>query len=184
MSYCIKYNFKPLEALREAVANAIIHRDYSVYGTSLMIEVNDDSVAISNPGGLPFVFNKNKIGTVSIRRNELIADMFARMDKAERVGTGFKRIKDILEKENLPFPKIESDTFCRVMFKRPVKSMSSEKTREKIINLIKENKYITTEELANKTGLSVKGIEWNIQQLKAKKILKRVGPDKGGYWKV
>lgn len=84
----------------------------------------------------------------------------------------------------LLFPEIESDTCCRVTFKRPAKFRGSERTREKIISLIKENKYITTEELADKTGLSIKGIEWNIQQLKAKKMLKRVGPDKGGYWKV
>lgn len=110
--------------------------------------------------------------------------MFARMDKAERAGTGFKRIKDILDKEKFPFPQIENDTFCRVTFKRPAKSRGSKKTVEKILGLIRENNEITQEELAEKTGLLRRGIEWNIQQLKAKKILKRVGPDKGGYWKV
>lgn len=182
----------PLEALREVVANAIIHRDYRVYGTSLMVEVNDDSVVISNPGGLPFDFNKNKIGTVSIRRNELIADMFARMDKAERVGTGFKRIKYILEKVKLPFPDIESDTFCRVAFKRPVKfkgsekssEKGSEKTREKIIDLIKENQHITTKEIADALNLSTRAVEKQISALKEERKLKRIGPDKGGSWKV
>ena len=64
----------------------------------------------------------------------------------ECAGT-LERIKDILEKENLPFPEIESDTFCRVIFKRPVKSINSEKTVEKtvekILSLIKENNKIT-----------------------------------------
>ena len=118
--------------------------------------------------------------------------MFARMDKAERVGTGFKRIKDILEKENLPFPKIESDTFCRVIFKRPVKSISSEKGSEKssektsnrIISLIKENKHITTKEIADVLNLSTRAVEKHISILKKEKELKRIGPDKGGYWKV
>lgn len=182
----------PLEALREVVVNAIVHRDYSVYGTSLMVEIDDNSIVISNPGGLPFDFNKNKIGTVSIRRNELIADMFARMDKAERVGTGFKRIKDILGKEKLPFPDIESDTFCRVIFKRPVKfkgsekssEKGSEKTREKIVNLIKENQYITTREIADTLNLSTRAVEKQISALKEERKLKRIGPDKGGYWKV
>lgn len=45
----------PLEALREAVANAIIHRDYSVRGTSLMVELYDDRVEIINPGIFPGV---------------------------------------------------------------------------------------------------------------------------------
>ena len=43
----------PFEALREAVANAIIHRDYSIRGTSLMVEVYDDRVEIVNPGIFP-----------------------------------------------------------------------------------------------------------------------------------
>ena len=43
----------PFEALREAIANAIIHRDYGMRGTSLMVEVYDDRVEIINPGGLP-----------------------------------------------------------------------------------------------------------------------------------
>ena len=114
--------------------------------------------------------------------------MFARMDKAERVGTGFKRIKDILEKENLPFPKIESDTFCRVIFKRPVKSLSSEKDSEKtssrIIGLIKENSHITTKEIADILNFSTRAIEKHISALKKEKKLKRIGPDKGGYWKI
>jgi len=43
----------PIEALREAVVNAIMHRDYSIMGTSLTVEVYDDRVEITNPGGLP-----------------------------------------------------------------------------------------------------------------------------------
>jgi len=59
-----------------------------------------------------------------------------------------------------------------------------EKTVEKIISLIKENVKITQEELSVKTGLTRRGVEWNLQQLKEKGILKRVGPDKGGHWKI
>ncbi|GAB61980.1 MAG: hypothetical protein DWB56_02225 [Candidatus Jettenia sp.] len=47
------YEKIPFEALREAVANAIIHRDYSMRGTSLMVEVYDDRVEIVNPGVFP-----------------------------------------------------------------------------------------------------------------------------------
>ncbi len=59
-----------------------------------------------------------------------------------------------------------------------------EKTREKIIRLIKDNPRITQEELAEKAGISIKGVEWNLNQLKQKGLLKRIGPDKGGYWQV
>ena len=59
-----------------------------------------------------------------------------------------------------------------------------EKTVEKIISLIKENVKITQEELSVKTGLNRRGVEWNLQQLKEKGILKRVGPDRGGHWEI
>ncbi|ODS42668.1 MAG: hypothetical protein MSIBF_05030 [Candidatus Altiarchaeales archaeon IMC4] len=59
-----------------------------------------------------------------------------------------------------------------------------EKTREKLIQLIKEDPKITTEELSKKTGLSIKGIEWNIKKLKDEKILERIGHAKGGRWEI
>ena len=54
----------------------------------------------------------------------------------------------------------------------------------KIISLIKENPSITIHELADKIGLTVKGVEWNIKKLKEKGKLKRIGPAKGGYWEI
>ena len=59
-----------------------------------------------------------------------------------------------------------------------------EKTVEKIVYLIKENPHITQKELSEKTGLTRRGVEWNLSKLKEKGILKRVGPAKGGYWEV
>ena len=59
-----------------------------------------------------------------------------------------------------------------------------EKTREKILRFIKENPAITTSELAEKSGLTSKGIEWNIDKMKKDGLIKRIGPDKGGHWEV
>lgn len=82
-----------MEAIREALVNAIIHRDYSIAGTNLQVEIHADRVLISNPGGLPQGFSTAMLGTKSVRRNELIADLFHRMDKSERMGSGIKRIR-------------------------------------------------------------------------------------------
>ncbi|MDR1342691.1 MAG: putative DNA binding domain-containing protein [Prevotellaceae bacterium] len=65
---------------------------------------------------------------------------------------------------------------------KPTKTV--EKTVEKILALLQNNPYITQEELVKLTGLTRRGVEWNISQLKAKGLTERVGPDKGGYWKV
>ena len=59
-----------------------------------------------------------------------------------------------------------------------------EKSREKILDIIRENTRITMNELAEKTGLSIKGIEKNMRLLKKEKVLRRIGPDKGGHWEV
>ena len=59
-----------------------------------------------------------------------------------------------------------------------------QKTREKIISSIKENPDITTNELAQIAEITVKGIEYQLNQLKKQNIIKRIGPDKGGHWEI
>ena len=166
-----------------------------------MVEVHDDRVDISNPGGLPEGLDINSLGKeeISVRRNELIADLFSRMDKAERIGTGIKRMRNMMKEAELPYPEIKSGTFFTISFKRSryqpleitgketiekTSKKTIEKTREKIIRLIKGNSAITIQELSKETGLSVQGVMWNLNKLKKGKRIKRIGPDKGGYWKV
>jgi len=59
-----------------------------------------------------------------------------------------------------------------------------EKTVGEILDQIKINPNVTIKELQSKTGLSRRGVEWNIAKLKSEGKIERVGPDKGGYWKV
>jgi predicted HTH transcriptional regulator len=63
-------------------------------------------------------------------------------------------------------------------------SKKTEKTADKILRLIQNNPYITQEKLIKLTGLTRRGVEWNISQLKTKKLIERIGPNKGGYWKI
>jgi ATP-dependent DNA helicase RecG len=58
------------------------------------------------------------------------------------------------------------------------------KTEEKIVALIKENPAITRVMLKNQSGLSIRGVEWNLRKLKAAGVIRRIGPDKGGHWEV
>jgi len=58
------------------------------------------------------------------------------------------------------------------------------KTRVKIIELINKNNMITRQELSEILGISLKGIDWQINNLKKQGVLKRIGPDKGGYWEI
>ncbi|MCL2646851.1 MAG: hypothetical protein FWD61_07570 [Phycisphaerales bacterium] len=108
----------PLEVLREAVVNALMHRDYSITGTQVSVEVHDDRVEIINPGDLPKGLPLQKFGSVSIRRNELIADLFARLDKVERVGMGISKMRKAMLAAGLREPTFEPGEFFRAIFHR------------------------------------------------------------------
>lgn len=59
-----------------------------------------------------------------------------------------------------------------------------EKSVEKVWRLMKENPYITTKQIAENIGLTIRGVEENIKKLKKSNRLRRVGGDKGGHWEV
>ena len=57
-------------------------------------------------------------------------------------------------------------------------------TRVEIIKIMKENPRVTVGDIAKATGLTIKGVEWNIKDLKQKGLIKRIGPNKGGHWEA
>lgn len=94
----------PEIALREALVNALIHRDYQMRGGRVMVEVYADRVEISNPGSLPQGLSEADFGTRSLTRNPNIADLLIRTPYMERLGTGIQRIKREIEKVGLSAP--------------------------------------------------------------------------------
>ena len=90
-------------AVTEALVNALIHRDYIVLGSEVHIDMFDDRVEITSPGGM---FGGGSIQEYdiysirSMRRNPVIADLFHRMKYMERRGSGLRKI--VSETEKLP----------------------------------------------------------------------------------
>ena len=96
----------PEIALREIVANALIHQDFSITGAGPLIEVFDDRIEISNPGGLlPSKRLDRLIGTQPESRNELLARAFRRYKICEERGSGL--LKAGLQVELYGLPPIE-----------------------------------------------------------------------------
>jgi ATP-dependent DNA helicase RecG len=73
-----EYYDVPLRALEEALVNSLIHRDYLFRGANITLSIHEDRVEIASPGGFPPGLKKEDFGNISIRRNELIADIFSR----------------------------------------------------------------------------------------------------------
>lgn len=92
----------PERAIEEALVNALIHRDYLQLGAEVHIDMYDDRVEISNPGGMlegKPIQERNPRQVPSKTRNPIIADMFDRMNYMERRGSGFKKILDEYENQ-------------------------------------------------------------------------------------
>ncbi len=99
----------PLDALREAIINAICHRDYAD-NTDIQIKIYDDRITIWNPGGLlpgmtiEELYDPNHS---SKPRNKLIAQTFYDVGLIERYGSGIQRIMNACKSSNLPMPVFE-----------------------------------------------------------------------------
>ncbi len=172
----------PEDALKEAVINAVCHRDYSEKGACIQIDVFDDRVEISNPGGL--IFKESEFGKRSLSRNPLIFGLLQRADLVEQVGSGISRMKNALAASSLPEPLFEFGKFFAVTIKRHDWTKETDSATQKIIELIKEKPNITRQELAEKSGVTADNIKFHLTKLKQKGIIKRIGPDKGGSWQV
>jgi ATP-dependent DNA helicase RecG len=108
----------PEVVLREAVVNAVAHRDYFEKGANVMIEIFDDRVEISNPGGLPKGFKPEDFGKRTLARNPLIAALLNRARYIEKLGTGIQRMRQEMAGAGLPEPDFSFDGFFTIVLKR------------------------------------------------------------------
>jgi ATP-dependent DNA helicase RecG len=95
----------PEIAIRELVANALIHQDFSETGTSVTIEIYDDRVVIGNPGE-PFISPDRFIDSYQ-SRNERLADIMRRLGICEEKGSGVDQVVNSAEMFQLPAPLFE-----------------------------------------------------------------------------
>lgn len=179
----------PETALREALLNAIAHKDYSS-GNPIQISVYDYKIIFWNEGQLPenWTVEQLTLKHPSVPFNPDIANAFFRAGLIEAWGQGIFRIINDCAKSNLPPPVFKYDLsgFVIELRKQPGEPVEKtvEKTVEKILRLIRKNPEITSKELQQETGLTRRGVEYNLGKLKSDGLIKRSGPDKGGRWIV
>ena len=191
----------PKESLKECLINALAHRDYLEKGARVQIDIFDDRIEISNPGGL--IIKEEEFGKRSLSRNPLLFSLMQKADLVEQVGSGINRIMEAMKKAGLKAPVFEFGKFFAVTLFRPnedeiskiVGKYSPQKTPQKtpqkptrlegeMLYIISTNSAITRDEIALRLKLSPETVKEYLAKLKEKGLLKRIGPDKGGHWEA
>ena len=200
----------PNKALREALVNAVTHRNYITQGVFIQLEIYDDRVEISNFGGLHKKLKKSEFGTRSVTRNLLIASLMLRAKQIEQMGTGIKKIRKLVKAEGLPPIKFKFTNFTTVTFYRKplpggnlIKSPeieAEENLKEKLseitgirgekINELLQILHHIEEETFSKLSFSknynvaLRTLDRSITLLKKHKLILFKGPPKSGRYKI
>lgn len=181
----------PLTVFKESIINALSHRDYYERGAVTTIEVFDDRVEVSNPGGLLLSVVKD-FGKRSKSRNPLIFGLFTRMHLVEQIASGIPRMRNAMREAGLPEPDFlyEGDFFT-VLFARPYKQRKEMNIVDvqtlsvnhiKVIEEIKKNNKVTFVELKKIIGVSETTIAKYFRVLREKGIVERAGTKTDGQW--
>ena len=200
----------PRTAVREAVFNALIHQNFAE-SIPIQISVYTDKLYISNDWIIPEGWTAETLMQKhrSIPRNPDIANTFSRAGLIESWGRGIEKIctmcRDfgITEPEYIVHPRDimilfkATEEYVSEMAKIKTGSFGEEsqeksenypettqKTTQKILKLIRQNPEISGSQLAEECGISPDGIKWQLKKLKENKIIRHIGPDKGGHWEI
>jgi ATP-dependent DNA helicase RecG len=183
----------PETVFREAIINSLCHRDYYEKGAVTMVEIYDNRVIISNPGGLVSSITKNEFGTKSLSRNPLVFGLMQRINLVEKVGSGITRMNDAMKDAGLLEPVFAMDGFFTVTFYRPIDfekwvnewALHLTTPLTKILMAIHDsNGKITKPQISNIIAQGKTSVDNHIAQLRKLGLLNRVGSDKSGQWVI
>ncbi|MEI7901473.1 MAG: helix-turn-helix domain-containing protein [bacterium] len=162
----------PLEAVREALTNALVHTDYSQTGAPIRVAIFDDRIEIENPGLLaPGMTIADIRQGVSKIRNRVIGRVFKELNLIENWGSGFQRMAASCQAINLPEPMFEEVAFrFRVTFRlsRIPLQADSDATDQKIMDLIKASEAdggVSTQILSQMVGISSRAVRQRLTRM-------------------
>ncbi len=183
----------PIDAVKEAIVNAICHRDYTSTA-SVQVMLFRDRLEIRNPGSLPVELTPSKLAGShnSAPHNLRIAEAMYRNGYIEKMGTGTEDIIRKCRAQGLRTPEFRQDGDFIVTIWRKEKARKTQKTQKShkasaesfmaLINLIKKNPAITRKELAESLNIDIKQVRKDIEVLRAEGKLSHEGPSRGGRW--
>jgi len=182
----------PIEAIREAAINALIHKDY-LSPAEIQIKVYDDKIWMWNPGGLPkeLSIEDLKREHSSYPKNPLIANVFYLAGFIELWGSGTKRIVDLCKEQGLPEPdyKEEQGGFSVWFYKdiyteKYLKELGLKERQIKAVMYVKEKGKITNKEYQQINHTTRETSKRDLEVLVNKDVLKRRGKGRNVYYEL
>ena len=189
----------PRQAFREALLNAIIHRDYST-GNPIHVHIYPDKVLIYNDGKLPDTWTVDDLFVAHTSKpyNPLIAGAFFRSGQIEAWGRGVEKIAEACKDWGKPVPfyrvranevmigfetAIVEDSQANCV-ENCVEKCVENATQLAILKLMREHPTISAKTIGVRIGMSQRGVQNNIDILKKTGLVERVGAARGGKWVV
>ncbi len=191
----------PLDALRELLLNAVIHRDYRS-ASDIIIKIFDDHIVFTNPGtlyGNLTIEDLERDDYVPAHRNRLLAEAFYLTGDVEKYGTGLIRVRELIKDfpgttlsihEKGDFLIVElaatpSKTPSKTPLKTPLKIAAVlTPLEQKIFDEINQNPAATFAKIAEALTISRYTVAEYVKKLKTKGVIKRRGGARGGYWEI
>ncbi|SEW52368.1 ATP-binding protein [Chitinophaga arvensicola] len=180
----------PESALREAVLNSIIHKDYS--STYIFLRVYDDRLHLWNPGSLPEELSIDELRKEhsSYPRNKNIANVFFKSGYIESWGRGINKIIDACFEAGLPEPLIEEEqggfsiTFLKDIYTEDfLRRYDLEERHIKVLLFMKANERISNREYQELFNVSKRTASYDLQLLLEKNLILKIGSTgKGTYY--
>ncbi|MEW6455881.1 MAG: ATP-binding protein [Acidobacteriota bacterium] len=155
----------PIPALREAVLNALIHRDYFNIANFIQIKVYDDHIWFFNLGGLPegISIEELKVPHGSVLRNSLIAKAFYLAGEIEQYGSGTVRMVEWMKEAGLPEPEYKEEMggfsvyfYSDIYTEENLRKMGLNERQIKAVMYVKEKRRITNKEYQELNAVSNK----------------------------
>jgi ATP-dependent DNA helicase RecG len=182
----------PLEALREAVINAVCHRDYTV-SSNTEVRIYDDELIVWNPGGLPLGLTVEDLYKPhpSVLRNKGIGGIFYDMGLIEQWGSGIEKMREACVTAGIPEPKFEEHQGFRVIFRKDIyteeylEKVGLNERQIKAVMYIKMKEKITNQEFQKLLNVSKRTATNDLEDLAQRDLFEKVGTrGRGTFYKL
>jgi len=188
----------PLKAVREAIVNAVAHRDYSLRGDNIRISIFSDRIEFYSPGRLPGHVTVENIVEERFSRNEVIVQVLSDMGFIERLGYGIDRMIKLMAEAGLPLPQFQetANGFMVTLYgpgedfvseqrvkRRQWRLMGLNERQMKALEYLSKHERITNREYQSLCPeVSAETIRRDLADLVARDILLKIGDKRATYY--